>query len=132
LRKWGFAFVAAAALLGGMGWEPAWSRAPADAPAALLEVPLSALPAPAQSTERLIRAGGPFPYEKDGSVFFNRERLLPVRERGHYREYTVPTPGRRDRGAQRIVCGGKPPTNPEVCYYTSDHYASFSRIVADR
>jgi ribonuclease T1 len=115
-----------------MGWEPAWSRTPADAPAALQEVSLSALPAPVQSTERLIRAGGPFPYQKDGSVFANRERLLPLRERGHYREYTVPMPGRRDRGAQRIVCGGKPPTNPEACYYTSDHYASFRRIVVDR
>nr|WP_232539936.1 ribonuclease domain-containing protein [Azohydromonas aeria] len=110
----------------------AWSRTEAEAPAGLQEVALSALPAAAQSTERLIRAGGPFPYEKDGSVFRNRERLLPARERGHYREYTVPTPGSRDRGARRIVCGGAQPTRPEACYYTADHYASFQRIVSDR
>lgn len=92
-------------------------------------VSLSTLPAEARHTERLIRAGGPFPYRKDGSVFGNRERLLPAQRRGHYREYTVDTPGSRDRGARRIVCGGEPPTQPEACFYTDDHYASFRRIV---
>jgi ribonuclease T1 len=87
------------------------------------------LPPEARHTDKLIRAGGPFPYSKDGTVFGNRERLLPMRPRGHYREYTVKTPGSRDRGARRIVCGGAPPTAPEVCYYTADHYASFNRIV---
>ena len=82
----------------------------------------------ALATDRLIRAGGPFPHAKDGIAFGNRERLLPARPRGHYREYTVPTPGARDRGARRIVCGGVPPTEPESCYYTDDHYASFRRI----
>lgn len=91
-------------------------------------VSLAELPKEAQATERLIRAGGPFPYRKDGSVFGNRERLLPLQRRGHYREYTVETPGSRDRGARRIVCGGTPPTRPEACYYTEDHYASFRRI----
>jgi ribonuclease T1 len=91
-------------------------------------VALSALPVEAQATQRLILAGGPFPYAKDGIVFGNRERLLPRRERNYYREYTVPTPGSRDRGARRIVCGGKPPTQPESCFYTADHYASFKRI----
>lgn len=91
-------------------------------------VPLSALPAEAQQTQRLIHAGGPFPYSKDGVVFGNRERLLPRRERGFYREYTVPTPGSRDRGARRIVCGGQRPTQPDACYYTADHYASFKLI----
>lgn len=91
-------------------------------------VTLSQLPVEAQRTERLIRAGGPFPYEKDGSVFGNRERLLPRQSRGYYREYTVKTPGVRHRGARRIVCGGQPPTRPEACYYTDDHYASFRRI----
>jgi ribonuclease T1 len=95
---------------------------------ALPPVSLAALPPEAQATERLIRAGGPFPHAKDGSVFGNRERQLPRQPRGHYREYTVPTPGARDRGARRIVCGG-PPTRPENCYYTADHYASFRRIV---
>ncbi len=89
----------------------------------------AALPAEARLTTRLIRSGGPFPYAKDGTVFGNRERLLPRKVRGHYREYTVKTPGARNRGARRIVCGGVRPTEPEACYYTADHYASFARIV---
>ncbi len=92
-------------------------------------VALVDLPRQAQDTHRLIRSGGPFPYEKDGTVFGNRERLLPPKPRGHYREYTVKTPGQRDRGARRIVCGGQPPSIPEACYYTDDHYASFRWIV---
>ncbi|HSV70360.1 MAG TPA: ribonuclease [Methylibium sp.] len=92
-------------------------------------VALSALPAEAQQTHRTIRSGGPFPYSKDGTVFGNRERLLPSQTRGHYREYTVPTPGSRDRGARRIVCGGPQPALPEACWYTDDHYASF-RLIA--
>jgi ribonuclease T1 len=92
-------------------------------------VALAELPREAQQTDRLIRAGGPFPYAKDGLAFGNRERLLPRRERGYYREYTVPTPGARDRGARRIVCGGAQTRHPETCYYTDDHYASFRRIV---
>ena len=91
-------------------------------------VALSSLPKEAQQTQRLIRSGGPFPYAKDGSVFGNRERLLPRRERGFYREYTVPTPGSRNRGARRIICGGRQPTDPEACFYTADHYASFRQI----
>lgn len=88
------------------------------------------LPAEALATERLIRAGGPFPYAKDGSVFGNRERRLPRKPRGFYREYTVTPPqGSVTRGPRRIVCGGEPPTRPEACYYTDDHYASFRRIV---
>ena len=94
----------------------------------LATVQLSSLPAEAQVTNRLIRRGGPFPYAKDGTVFGNRERLLPPKRRGHYREYTVKTPRSRDRGARRIVCGGELPTEPEVCFYTDDHYASFARI----
>jgi ribonuclease T1 len=92
-------------------------------------LPLASLPAEAQSTHRLILSGGPFPYDKDGIVFGNRERQLPAKPRGFYREYTVKTPGAKNRGARRIVCGGTPPTQPEACFYTSDHYASFSRIV---
>ena len=91
-------------------------------------VALSVLPPEAQQTQRLILAGGPFPYAKDGVVFGNFERVLPRRERGFYREYTVPTPGARDRGARRIVCGGNPPTRPDACFYTADHYASFKHI----
>lgn len=87
-----------------------------------------ALPAQGQDTHRLIRQGGPFPFDKDGTVFANRERLLPLYQRGYYREYTVRTPGARNRGARRIVCGG-PATQPDDCYYSADHYASFRKIV---
>lgn len=95
---------------------------------ALPTVALSALPRPAQQTHERILSGGPFPYAKDGVVFGNRERQLPRRARGYYREYTVETPGSRDRGARRIVCGGRQPTQPDACFYTGDHYASFRRI----
>ena len=81
------------------------------------------LPPEALETLSRIEAGGPFPYKQDGRVFGNRERLLPQRERGYYREYTVKTPGARDRGARRIVAG----RNGEY-YYTEDHYRSFRRI----
>ena len=91
-------------------------------------VTLAELPSQARTTYRLIFKGGPFPYDKDGSVFGNRERLLPAYKRGYYREYTVKTPRAKDRGARRIVCGGHPPTQPEVCYYSSDHYNSFRKI----
>jgi ribonuclease T1 len=87
------------------------------------------LPREGQTTYQLIRQGGPFPYEKDGVVFGNRERQLPRQARGFYREYTVKTPGSRDRGARRIVCGGLELRNPQACYYTQDHYASFREIV---
>jgi ribonuclease T1 len=95
---------------------------------ALPSVALSSMPQQAQETHRLVLQGGPFPYPKDGIVFGNRERMLPPKARGHYHEYTVKTPGSRDRGARRIVCGGEPPTRPEACYYTDDHYASFRSI----
>lgn len=108
---------------------PAEARGPAPTRGDEAVVALVELPPQAQKTHRLILQGGPFPYEKDGTVFFNRERLLPAKPRGYYREYTVKTPGVRHRGARRIVCGGQPPTAPEACYYTDDHYASFRRIV---
>lgn len=97
----------------------------------LPEVGIEALPPEARATLALIRRGGPFPYRKDGTVFRNRERLLPLRPAGYYSEYTVRTPGSRDRGARRIVAGkgstGDPATSGEY-YYTDDHYASFRRI----
>ena len=91
-------------------------------------VAIAELPPQARATHQLIRTGGPFAYEKDGSVFANRESQLPAKTQGFYREYTVRTPGAKDRGARRIVCGGVPPTQPETCFYTDDHYASFRRI----
>lgn len=89
---------------------------------------VSELPPQGQTTFRLIHEGGPFPYEKDGAVFGNRERILPPARRGYYREYTVKPPYARNRGARRIVCGG-PATTPAKCFYTGDHYASFREIV---
>lgn len=89
----------------------------------------SSLPPEAIATLDLIGRGGPFPYGRDGTVFQNRERRLPERPRGYYREYTVPTPGSRDRGARRIVSGGDP---PEVFYYTDDHYRSFRAVEMPR
>jgi ribonuclease T1 len=119
----------AALLLPGLGvGGSALARAP-GADAAVPPVALASLPPEAQTTYQLIRRGGPFPYQKDGIVFGNRERLLPPKARGHYHEYTVQTPGAPDRGARRIVCGGTPPTSPEACYYTADHYSSFRHIV---
>jgi ribonuclease T1 len=91
------------------------------------EIALAKLPAEARDVLLLIRAGGPFPYERDGVTFGNRERLLPAQRRGYYHEYTVATPGAKNRGARRIICGGSRRT-PDVCYYTDDHYASFRRI----
>ena len=128
--KWGAAVVVASGLAvsaaGGAG--EAWARTPDVPDATGSTVVLATLPPEARSTHRLILAGGPFPYDKDGTAFGNRERLLPIKTRGHYREYTVKTPGARTRGARRIVCGGQPPTQPEACFYTDDHYASFKRI----
>ena len=85
------------------------------------------LPREARETIGLIRAGGPFPFDRDGVRFGNRERLLPRKARDYYLEYTVRTPGARNRGARRIVCGG-PARMPHACYYTDDHYRSFRRI----
>jgi len=91
------------------------------------EISVGALPNEAREVLALIKSGGPFVYERDGVVFGNREGNLPAKTRGYYHEYTVPTPGAKNRGARRIVCGG-PLRVPTVCYYTSDHYRTFARI----
>lgn len=92
-------------------------------------VTVTQLPPQGQAMVALIYQGGPFRYDKDGTVFGNRERILPAKNRGYYREYTVKTPSERTRGARRIICGGLKPTAPDACYYTDDHYASFRKIV---
>ncbi|PWI19794.1 ribonuclease N [Streptomyces sp. Act143] len=99
------------------GTAPSWAGDMAT-------VRVARLPAQARETLALIDAGGPFPYAKDGAVFANRERLLPARQRGYYHEYTVPTPGSRDRGARRIVTG-----QGDEVYYTDDHYDSFRAVL---
>ena len=92
-------------------------------PATLPSVALSQLPPEAAYTVDLIHAGGPFPYDRDGVVFENREGLLPGESSGYYHEYTVPTPGASDRGARRIIEG----SGGEL-YWTDDHYRTFERI----
>ncbi len=107
--------------------EPASARDnPADG------VALASLPREARATYELIRAGGPFPNAKDGVNFGNYEGMLPKQRRGYYREFTVATPGARNRGARRIVCGGSGGEwanhRPAACWYSGDHYVTFSRI----
>lgn len=99
--------------------------AAADNPSNLPEVRESALPAEARNTLALIRAGGPYRYSQDNQTFGNFERILPRKDRGYYREYTVPTPGESDRGARRIVAG-----DDGEKYYTDDHYETF-RFIAE-
>lgn len=114
-----------ALVLGGSGLVQA--KGPADV-SALPTIELKQLPAQGRDMMALIAQGGPFKYDKDGSVFGNRERILPPEKRGFYREYTVKTPGERSRGARRIVCGGLQPSAPGACFYTDDHYSSFRKI----
>ena len=92
-------------------------------------IAVSQLPVQGQAMMTLIYQGGPFKYDKDGTVFGNREHFLPAQQRGYYREYTVKSPGERSRGGRRIVCGGLSPITPDACFYTDDHYASFRQIV---
>ena len=96
-----------------------------DAALRLPTVRVSQLPPEGRATLDVIARGGPFPYKQDGSVFSNRERLLPPQSSGYYREYTVKTPGESDRGARRIVTG----KTTDERYYTADHYSSFKRII---
>ncbi len=91
--------------------------------AELPTISLSDLPSEAKQTLTLIKQGGPFPYPRDGITFGNRERRLPAHRKGYYREYTVKTPGRRDRGARRIIAG-----SAGEFYYTDDHYKTFKLI----
>jgi ribonuclease T1 len=100
---------------------------PGDTHGSLATIAVAELPAQAQDTLRLIDAGGPFPYDRDGVVFENREGLLPPESSGYYHEYTVPTPGSDDRGARRIITGGDV-VAPTDYYWTDDHYRSFERI----
>ncbi len=97
-------FLLAAAIAQPPGASQVPDGPPRDGRPAVIQV--AELPRQGRETYELIRQGGPFPYDKDGAVFGNRERLLPAEKRGYYREYTVTTPGSRDRGARRIVCGG--------------------------
>ena len=112
------------------GFSPDVAQAKGPASTGLADtVAVAQLPPQGQAMVALIYQGGPFRYDKDGTVFGNRERILPAKNRGYYREYTVKTPSERTRGARRIICGGLKPAAPDACYYTDDHYASFRKIV---
>ena len=115
-----------------MLWSPAGAQAHQPAQGGLPAITVAELPAEARDTLRAIKRvpgqkffvqGGPFAYPRDGAVFKNFERILPKQPRGYYHEYTVKTPGARNRGARRIISGG----NDEY-YFTSDHYQTFKRI----
>lgn len=117
----------AAILLIGHFARPDSPPAPAAAStpvSGLSTVKVQELPKEAVTTLALIDKGGPFPYDKDGATFGNLEGLLPKQQRGYYREYTVPTPGSRDRGARRLVVG-----RGGDIYYTADHYESFRQVL---
>src|SRR4051812_17872574 len=88
------------------------------------DIDAKSLPPEARETIKLIKAGGPFPYARDGVTFNNRERQLPKQARGYYREYTVKTPHSRDRGARRVIAG-----RTGELYYTDDHYRTFKRVI---
>ena len=114
----------AAILLGLLFVAPAaLARSETPTEVAIAEIAAAELPGEARETISLIRKGGPFPFPRDGVVFVNFENRLPAKARGYYREYTVRTPGARDRGARRIVTG-----RDGELYYTNDHYNSFRRI----
>ena len=129
-RRWiGSAWLAGLLVIGLTGISTTLVHAKGPMPATSNStIALTQLPLQGQDMMRLIAAGGPFKYDKDGVVFGNRERILPAKNRGFYREYTVKIPSERTRGARRIVCGGLKPAAPEACYYTDDHYASFRKI----
>jgi ribonuclease T1 len=92
--------------------------------ASLATIALKDLPPEARDTLALIEKGGPFAFDRDGIVFGNFEKRLPIKERGYYHEYTVKTPGVRHRGARRVIAG-----KGGERYYSDDHYQTFKRIV---
>ena len=116
-------------VLAAMLWLPAGAQAQAYHPAQNAHadpaiISNAELPPEARDTLRAIKDGGPFAYQRDGVVFSNFERVLPIRPRGYYHEYTVKTPGTHSRGARRIISGGT-----GEYYYTADHYQTFKRIL---
>lgn len=116
----------AASLFGCSASTKTKSSSDVDAVSGLKIVAVAAMPKEAQDTLKLIDQGGPYPYSRDGVVFGNLEKILPKHDRGYYHEYTVTTPGEKDRGARRIVTG-----NAGERYYTDDHYKSFRKIAED-
>jgi ribonuclease T1 len=103
------------------GLAPAEARV--SAPKHIDQIPTRDLPPEALVTINLIAKGGPFSHRQDGTIFGNREGVLPHKARGYYKEYTVETPRLSHRGARRIIAGA----GGEL-YYTDDHYRSFKLI----
>ncbi len=101
---------------------------PLRASQAIDDARLQSLPIELGQTLQRLRQGATMPYPRDGVVFGNYERILPVQKRGFYREYTVPTPGLKHRGARRLVIGGEPRSS-RLIYYSEDHYRSFKRVI---
>jgi len=122
LVRWIAVFALAVAILAAPQLLAPGEAPPSRGIPAIPEIAANDLPPEVRATLALIDRGGPFPYERDGTVFRNFENRLPLHERGFYREYTVRTPGVGHRGARRIVAGGG------TLYYTDDHYQSFKRI----
>ena len=134
LARTGLARTCAAALLALAGFTGSMTVALALTTTSALsaDIALADLPKEGKTTHVLILKGGPYPYPKDGVTFGNFENNLPKQERGYYKEFTVPTPGAKNRGARRIVCGAETrewsKNNPAACWYTGDHYQTFQKI----
>ena len=117
-------YLAATLLLAVMPAAAQREAAPQRIQIALADISVKALPPEARETLKLIEKGGPYPYDRDGIVFGNFEKRLPIQERGYYNEFTVKTPDVKHRGERRIVTG-----KGGEKYYSDDHYKTFKRIV---
>jgi ribonuclease T1 len=62
-------------------------------------------------------------FPNDGSIFQNREKRLPAKEREYYQEWVHRTPGLSGPGPQRVVTG-----RAGEAYYTPDHYSRFIKV----
>jgi ribonuclease T1 len=121
--------VVAVVIVGGWALARTNSSEPATTKVGVPTCPLATLPPEVADTVRVIRSNGPFPFPRnDGVVFGNREGHLPEQARGYYHEYTVISPGARNRSTRRIITGGAPVTNPGQYFYTADHYDSFCLV----
>ncbi len=108
------------------------SPASSPTPSVRSGLPLCAgLPAEVADAVAAVRNDGPYLRPRDdGGVFGNRERLLPGKPRGYYREYTVRAPRERFPGPRRLITGGQSRlgAEPVEWFYTADHYESFCRL----
>ncbi len=82
------------------------------------------LPEGAKHTLDLINSGRRYPGFRNNIVFHNKEKQLPARPDGYYKEWTVRTKGKTGRGKSRLVSG----QNGEL-FFTMNHYKSFRWVV---